>query len=48
MIYATLNLAYSQKHIYYMLLIYSMILLFWNLLCSSVTNDCVTMTCDSL
>ena len=35
-VYAILNLAYSKKHMYYILLIYNMTLLFKNLLCSSV------------
>jgi len=40
-VYATLNLAYFKEHIYYipLIYIYNMILLFWNLLYSSVTYD---------
>ena len=36
---AILNLVYPKEHVYYMLLIYSIILLFWNLLYSSVICD---------
>ena len=37
-----LNLAYSKEYVYYMLLIYSIISLFQNLLHSSVTCDHMT------
>ena len=46
MIYAIQNLAYSKRHIYYMLLICSMTSLFWNFLYPSVIHSCVTVTCD--
>jgi len=41
MIYTTLNLAYPKEYVYYMLLIYGMISLFWNLLYPFVICGCV-------
>ena len=45
-VYVTLNLTYFKEHVYYILLIYSITSLFWNLLCSSMIHDYVTVTCD--
>jgi len=45
-VHATLNLAYSKGHIYFILLTYSIISLFQNLLCPFVICDHVTVTCD--
>ena len=45
-VHTTLNLAYSKGHIYFILLIYDIILLFQNLLCSFVICGHVTVTCD--
>jgi len=38
---AELDLAYSKGHIYYILLIYDIILLFWNFLYPFITHNCV-------
>ena len=50
LMHTKLNLAYSKRYIYYILLIYNMILLFWNLLQPFMIYDCVTMivnvSCD--
>ena len=46
MVHATQVLAYSKDYVYYILLIYNMILLFQNLLYSSMICYCVIMTCD--
>ena len=39
-VYAILNLAYSKEYVYYMPLIYSITLLFWNLLCDIWLCNC--------
>ena len=46
MVHATQVLAYSKDYVYYILLIYNMILLFQNLLYSSMICYYVIMTCD--
>ena len=42
MVYTIQSLAYSKDYIYYMLLTCGMMLLFWNLLYSSIICDHVT------
>jgi len=46
-VYTILNLAYPKEYIYFMLLTCGMIL-FWNLLCLSVTCDCDVMLTPTL
>ena len=43
MVCAILNLAYAKEHMYYILLMYSIILLFQNLLYPSVIHNYMTV-----